>query len=117
MSNHEDVKYTTDEKLRWEIEKLRAEVDGLRRAPYRNPNLLLTALVGLAGIGLQYANSARTYTLAQKKTEQAKLDIVKLDAKRAETDSLFGQAVRELGATTARREEGTAARSCRQCIG
>jgi hypothetical protein len=45
------------DKLRWEIEKLRAETESLRRPAYLSPATLIalaTAAVGLVGAGFQY---------------------------------------------------------------
>jgi hypothetical protein len=97
-----------DEKSRWEIAKLRAEVHALNRAPYKNPSLFLaglTALVGMLGIGIQYAKSDNAYQLAEIKRQQASLEIAQLAIKRSEADSLLTIAVTQLQATSARRAE------------
>ena len=49
------------QKLHWEIEKLRAETENIRRPAYRSPATLvpmLTELAALVGVGFQYQRNA-----------------------------------------------------------
>jgi len=90
-----DAAYTPDEKLRCEIEKLRAETLALRRPFYQTPGPWLagvTALAGIIGVGIQYQKSERAYELAAIKREQAQLDIAVLERKRAQADSARARA-------------------------
>jgi hypothetical protein len=79
-------------KLTWEIRKLQAEVDSLRR-PLRNPSVIaalmtasLIAIVSLGGLALQWSRSDREFALAQIKTERLELDSALLERKRAALD-------------------------------
>lgn len=108
MEQKQDSPYSTDEKLRWEVEKLKAEVKAQERSPYRNPSLLVavfTAFLGLAGIWIQYVKSDMAYQLAEIKKEQTMLEIEKLNQQRAETDQLLARAQQELEATLASYKE------------
>ncbi|KAA5548103.1 hypothetical protein [Adhaeribacter rhizoryzae] len=114
----DNPKHTSDEKLHWEIEKLKAEVDTHKRSHYKNPSLIITALLGILGIWLQYKSSNREYQLAEIKKEQAEpdianlevkrtqvtLDITNLNKKRAETDQLLAQAQQDLNTTLQQRK-------------
>jgi hypothetical protein len=106
--------HTSDEKLRWEIAKLRAEVDSLRRVTARNLSLFfaaLTTLAGIAGIFYQARKSNVEYTLAETKRIQTEIERQRTDAelaqllrKRAEVKQLLDGASAQLVELTARRD-------------
>jgi len=76
---HDDVGHS---KLFWEVEKLKAEVQHLRRPLLANPSTWVaggSALAALFGIGLQYLSS-------QAKIEQADLKLQKAAAQIADAD-------------------------------
>ncbi|MBC8153908.1 MAG: SPOR domain-containing protein [Bacteroidetes bacterium] len=73
--------YTVEDKLRCEIEKLEAETANLKRTWIDNPAswvTILTTIVALGGVALQYTRSDREYQLVQIKTERLALDTIKL---------------------------------------
>lgn len=76
----------TEIKLSWEIRKLQAEVEALKR-PFKNPSVIaalttatFVAIVSCMGLVLQWLRSDRDYTLAQIRAERLKLDAEKLQA-------------------------------------
>ena len=59
------------------LEKLRAETASLNRPYIKSPSswiTILTVILGLFGVGLQYAKSDRDYQLAEIKRQQAALE-------------------------------------------
>jgi len=71
-----------DEKARWEIEKLKAEVEHLRRPWLRTPAswvAIVTALIAFTSVAVQSCRSNREYELAEIKRERAELEIQKAD--------------------------------------
>jgi hypothetical protein len=76
MADNIQTTYTDNDKRRWEIEKLRAETTNLKRPYIKSPSswiTIMTALVAVLGIGIQYAKSDREYKLAEIQRQQAVL--------------------------------------------
>jgi heme exporter protein D len=86
--------YTSDDKLRWEIEKLQAEIEQLRRPWIRQPTswiAVATTLLALAGGAVQFSRSEREYQLADIKRERANLDAEKADRTRMQYQGQIAQ--------------------------
>lgn len=74
-------RYTAEDKLRYEIEKLQAETANLKRAWINNPAswfTVITTIVALIGVAIQYTKSDREYQLIEIKAERLALDTIKL---------------------------------------
>ncbi|HEX8616202.1 MAG TPA: hypothetical protein VF911_01340 [Thermoanaerobaculia bacterium] len=79
-------------KLSWEIKKLQAEVDALRR-PFKNPSVIaalttasFVAVVSLGGLLIQWSRSDREYTLAQIKAARLDLESELLQRRRTQLE-------------------------------
>lgn len=84
MENNTPVEYSTETKLRYEIEKLKAETHHLTRPWLRNPAswiTILTTILAIGGIGFQAIRSDYEYRSSQIKLEQAKLEMEKVGDK------------------------------------
>jgi DNA repair exonuclease SbcCD ATPase subunit len=81
--------FTSEEKLRWEIEKLRAETSNLKKPYIKTPaswTTILTIILALFGILIQYYRSDREYQLAEIKKQQTILDTQRLVADRQQLE-------------------------------
>jgi DNA repair exonuclease SbcCD ATPase subunit len=95
MPENSTVKYTTEDKLRWEVEKLQAEVVNLKRAWIHNPAswfTIITAIVALVGVAIQYVKSDNAFTLSEIKRQQSEL-------KTSETENLRQQLLSQVTQT------------------
>jgi len=100
----DERKYDPAEKLRWEIEKLQAEAEHLRRPWLKTPAswvAIVTTMVALAGVALQSARSNREYELAEIRHEKTQLDIVRAEEVRKQTEA----SLRKVQAQRARAEK------------
>lgn len=78
--------YTPDDKLQWEIAKLQAETQNLKQAWIRNPAswfTIITTLVALTGVVIQYLKSDAEYQLIQIRAEQLKLETQQIEQQNA----------------------------------
>lgn len=74
--------YSEHDKLYWEVERLKEETKNLKRPFLRNPSYLVTVMtiiVAIFGMALQYFKSDYAYREAAIKTEIAKLQLEKID--------------------------------------
>ncbi|GAB3227130.1 hypothetical protein [Spirosoma arcticum] len=81
-----DNPYTPDDKLHWEIAKLQAETKNLKQTWIRNPAswfTIITTLVALTGVVIQYVKSDGAYQLIQIKAEQLKLETQQIEQQNA----------------------------------
>lgn len=81
--------YTADDKLRWEIEKLQAETRNLKRAWISNPAswfTVITAIVALSGVAIQYVNADADYQLKQIEKGKLELETGKLSVVRQQLE-------------------------------
>src|SRR5215210_638380 len=88
------TKYDASEKLRYEIEKLQAETEHLRRPWLRTPASWVTILIALAtltGSTAQYFSSNRRADLAEIKRETTELEILKLEEVRKQAEASLKQ--------------------------
>jgi chromosome segregation ATPase len=99
--------YTNDDKLRWEIEKLMAETKNLTRPYIKSPSswiTLMTVILGVFGVGIQYFKSDREYQLAEIKRQQAALETEKTSAIRQQALEEITQAKNTLDKLQSERE-------------
>ena len=78
--------YTEQDRLNLEVQKLEAELSGLRRPALLRPTSwisIASATAAVVGIGLQYANSHREYARAELKLEAARIETGKLELAKA----------------------------------
>lgn len=81
MSIKAEQIYTSEDKLRWEIEKLQAETKNLKRIWISNPAswfTIITTIVALSSVAIQYVNSDKDLILKQIQKDQLKLDLDKM---------------------------------------
>lgn len=74
----QDTTTSDADKLYWEVEKLKEETRNLKRPYLRNPNAAITVvtiMIAVTGVVLQYFKSDREYQLAEIKRQQAEFDI------------------------------------------
>jgi hypothetical protein len=110
MSNDMQIVYTNDDKLRWEVEKLKAEAVNLRRPYIRTPSswiTIMTVILGLFGVGLQYVKSDREYQLADIKRQQATLETEQTKAARQQVLEEITQAKNTLSQLQSQREQAS----------
>jgi len=91
--------YSEADKLYWEVERLKQETKNLKRPFLRNPNALvtvLTILVAVFGVLIQYSKSHREYQLAEIKRQQADLDTRRLSAQLSETAARYEDMKKQL---------------------
>lgn len=108
MENNTPVEYNTETKLRYEIEKLRAETHNLTRPWLHNPAswiTILTTVIALGGIGFQAIKSDYEYRSSQIKLEQAKLDIEKAADKNERLNNEVARAEMLLSQVNEQREK------------
>jgi flagellar biosynthesis chaperone FliJ len=104
------VKFTQDpitpeEKLKFEIAKLRAEHAATTRPLYYNPAIVIamvTALATTAGALYQIGRSTRQFELAEIKRERALLELSELQQKRIAQDTALKRLSAQYAATSAR---------------
>ena len=83
MNEDKQPNYTDADKLRWEVEKLQAETRNLKR-PYLKTAAswitILTVILALFGVTIQYFKSDRDYQLAEIKRQQTELETKRIEA-------------------------------------
>lgn len=100
--------YTNDDKLRWEVEKLRAEAKNLNRPYVKTPSswlTIMTAIVGIFGIGIQYIKSDNAYQLAEIKRQQTILEIEQAKSARQQVFEEISDAKNTLAQLQSQREQ------------
>jgi hypothetical protein len=74
-------RYSETDKLYWEVERLKEETKNLKRPFWRNPSYLVTVMtiiVAVFGMALQYYKSDFAYQQAEVKTQIARLQLEKI---------------------------------------
>lgn len=108
MNQNIPVEYNTETKLRYEIEKLRAETQHLTRPWLHNPAswiTILTTVIALGSVGFQAIKSDYEYRSSQIKLEQAKLDIEKTADKNERLNNEVARAEMLLNQVNEQREQ------------
>lgn len=103
--------YTESDKLHWEVDKLRAEVTGIQRSYLKSPGSwipMVTAIVAIIGVGVQYFKSDREYQLADIKRQQALLDIQRLEDTKRDTNKVIADARATLAELDSQRQQSEA---------
>jgi chromosome segregation ATPase len=83
------VTYTNDDKLQWEVQKLQAEAQNLRRPFLRQPAFWIalgTLTLSIATNLAQLSSAERNRQLAEIKTERLNLDARKLETQKTELE-------------------------------
>src|SRR5947209_1359361 len=107
MANGNLDEYTNKDKLNWEVEKLKSEVDSLKRPYIKTPSswiTIMTVILGLFGIFIQYSKSDREYQLAEIKHQQASLDTELAKKTRQQVLDEIAQAKESLSQLQSQRE-------------
>lgn len=84
MDSNSPVEYNVETKLRWEIDKLKAETKNLTRPWIHNPAswiAIVTTVIAVGSVLFQAIKSDYEYRRSEIKLEQAKLEIVKAEDK------------------------------------
>ena len=108
MSENEQNNYTATDKLRWEIEKLQAETHNLKRPYLKTVSswiTILTVILVLFGVTIQYFKSDRDYELAEIKRQQTELQTQRIEADKKNLLENISQAKDSLAQLQAQREQ------------
>src|SRR2546430_916774 len=108
MSDNEQTAYTDNDKREWEIEKLKAETKTLNRPFLRTPSswiTILTIILAVSGVTVQYFTSNREYQLAEIKKNQAILDTEKAQSQQERVQQQISAAQTSLAALQSQRTE------------
>lgn len=98
-------------KAQWETEKLRAEVEKLRRPWIKEPAswfALATILIALSSSAIQAVNSNNAFALAEIKRERAEFEAAKADQLRKQYEEAISQADSALRKLESRRAKESA---------
>jgi DNA repair exonuclease SbcCD ATPase subunit len=108
MSENKQHNYTAEDKLRWEIEKLQAETHNLKRPYLKTASswiTILTVILALFGVTIQYFKSDRDYELAEIKRQQTELETKHIEADKKNLLENISQAKDSLAQLQAQREQ------------
>lgn len=108
MGEDKQLKYTDEDKLRWEVEKLQAETHNLKKPYLKTASswiTILTVILALFGVTIQYFKSDRDYQLAEIKRQQTELETKRIEADKKNLLENISQAKDSLAQLQAQREQ------------
>lgn len=82
--------YSTDDKLQWEVLKLKAETEHISKPFLKQPTTwlaLVTLIISIAGNFVQYSSADRQKQIAEIRKERLELESVRLEEKRRQLDA------------------------------